>query len=366
VDIVRTHVGYDRAAVLMAEGGSPILRPIVTDERVATRPNGQVSFGTLLPSSVASQAFRTGKSVMSEPTEEHPIAMLAVPMVAQDGSVGVIELQRAERCFLEREDRVASALGNHVALALKNLQLAENAREVAALKKIDHLKTELLSTVSHELRTPLSSIKGYATTLMEHGAILSPEESREFLEIIDSESDRLDELIRNLLDMSRLEAGVLKIDREPTDLAEVARACMRRVQRNTQRHQLLLEWETDQLVDVDPSRIAQVINNLLENAVKYSPDGGEIVTAAQPQGAMLQISVADQGVGIPQRDLHRVFDRFHRVEGEISKRVGGTGLGLAICQRLVEAHGGKIWVESRLGKGSTFYFTVPLTRMEAR
>jgi hypothetical protein len=102
------------------------------------------------------------------------------------------------------------------------------------------------------------------------------------------------------------------------------------------------------------------------NSVKYSPDGGEIVMAAQPQGAMLQVSVADQGVGIPQRDLHRVFDRFHRVEGEISKRVGGTGLGLAICQRLVEAHGGKIWVESRIGKGSTFFFTVPLVRMEAR
>ena len=271
----------------------------------------------------------------------------------------MIELQRAERRFLEREERVASALGNHVALAIKNLQLAENAREVAALKKIDRLKTELLSTVSHELRTPLCSIKGYATTLMEHGAVLSPEESREFLEIIDSESDRLDELIRNLLDMSRLEAGVLRIDREPTDLSEVARACMRRVQRHTERHQLLLDWETDQLVDVDPSRIAQVMNNLMENAVKYSPDGGEIVTAAQVQGAMLQVSVADQGVGIPQRDLHRVFDRFHRVEGEISKRVGGTGLGLAICQRLVEAHGGKIWVESRLGRGSTFYFTVP-------
>ena len=370
VDIVRTHVGYDRAAVLMAEGGSPILRPVVTDERAAVgqggRTNGQAAFATLLPSSAASQAFRAGKSVTIEPTEEHPVALLAVPMVAQDGSVGVIELERAEGRFLEREERVASALGNHVALALKNLQLAENAREVAALKKIDRLKTELLSTVSHELRTPLSSIKGYATTLMEHAAVLSPEESREFLEIIDSESDRLDELIRNLLDMSRLEAGVLRIDREPTDLSEVARACMRRVQRHTERHQLLLEWETDQLVDVDPSRIAQVMNNLMENAVKYSPDGGEIVTAAQVQGAMLQVSVADQGVGIPQRDLDRVFDRFHRVEGEISKRVGGTGLGLAISQHLVKAHGGKIWVESRLGRGSTFYFTVPLTRMEAR
>jgi signal transduction histidine kinase len=370
VEILKTHVGYDRAAVLLAEGGSPILRPVHVDERASVgagaRANGYGSIGGLLPSSLASQASRTGKTVTSGPDEEHPVAQMAVPMMLKEGSVGVIELERSERPFTTGEERVASALGNHVALAIQNLKLAEDAREVAALKKIDRLKTELLSTVSHELRTPLSSIKGYATTLMEHGEVLSREESREFLEIIDSESDRLDELIRNLLDMSRLEAGVLRIDREPTDLSEVARACMRRVQRHTDRHQLSLDWETDLLVDVDPSRIAQVINNLMENAVKYSPDGGEIVTTAQPQGAMLQVSVADQGVGIPQRDLHRVFDRFHRVEGEISKKVGGTGLGLAICQRLVEAHGGKIWVESRIGRGSTFYFTVPLTRMEAR
>ena len=373
VEILREHVGYDRATVLLSEERSPIMRPVIVDDRTAVgagaRANGVHSgpaIGNVLPSMLASQASRSGKPITSEPTEEQPMAMMAVPMMLKEGSVGVIELARAEKSFLESEERVASALGNHVALAIKNLQLAENAREVAALKKIDRLKTELLSTVSHELRTPLSSIKGYATTLLEHGDILSREESREFLEIIDSESDRLDELIRNLLDMSRLEAGVLRIDREPTDLSEVARGCMRRVQRHTERHQLLLDWDTDQLVDVDPSRVSQVITNLLENAVKYSPDGGEILTSAQPQGAMLQVSVADQGVGIPQRDLHRVFDRFHRVEGEISKRVGGTGLGLAICQRLVEAHGGKIWVESRLGKGSTFYFTVPLVRMEAR
>jgi len=383
LDILRARLGYDRAAVLLCEERSPILRPVVTDERVAVstngRANGHSSLGPLLPSSLAGQAFRSNKPASAGPDEECTVAMLAVPLALNDGSVGVVELERAERPFRESEERVAVVLANHVALAIKNLQLAEHAREVAALKKIDRLKTELLSTVSHELRTPLGSIKGYATTLLEHGEILSPEEAREFLEIIDGESDRLDELIRNLLDMSRLEAGVLRIDREPTDLAEVARACVQRVQRLTDRHQLQLEWSVDQLADVDPRRIAQVMTNLLENAVKYSPDGGEIVLAAQPysQGsglgspglgspAMLQISVADQGVGIPQRDLHRVFDRFHRVEGEISKRVGGTGLGLAICQRLVETHNGKIWVESRLGKGSTFYFTVPLVRMEAR
>jgi signal transduction histidine kinase len=283
----------------------------------------------------------------------------------KDVAVGVVELERGERAFAEGDERIGAALANHVALAINNLQLAEHAREVAALKKIDRLKTELLSTVSHELRTPLGSIKGYATTLLEHEDLLGREERREFLEIIDSESDRLDELIRNLLDMSRLEAGVLRIDPEPTDLADVLAECAQRVQRLTDRHTIVTVWECDRLVEADKNRVKQVLNNLLENAVKYSPDGGEIVAAGRVQGSVLEVSVADQGVGIPTRDLHRVFDRFHRVEGEISKRVGGTGLGLGICKRLVELHHGQIRVESRLGKGSTFYFTLPLSRVEA-
>jgi signal transduction histidine kinase len=283
----------------------------------------------------------------------------------KDGAVGVVELERAERAFDEGDGRIGAALANHVALAINNLQLAEHAREVAALKKIDRLKTELLSTVSHELRTPLGSIKGYATTLLEHEGLLSRAERREFLEIIDGESDRLDELIRNLLDMSRLEAGVLKIDPEPTDLADVVAECAQRVQRLTDRHAILTVWECDRLVEADKNRVKQVLNNLLENAVKYSPDGGEIVATGRVKGNTLEFSVADQGVGIPTRDVLRVFDRFHRVEGEISKRVGGTGLGLGICKRLVELHHGQIWVESRLGKGSTFFFTLPLSRVEA-
>ena len=291
--------------------------------------------------------------------------MLAIPLVRTDGAVGVVELERAERPFDESDERIGVALANHVALAIGNLQLADQAREVAALKKIDRLKTELLSTVSHELRTPLGSIKGYATTLLEHEGLISREERREFLEIIDSESDRLDELIRNLLDMSRLEAGVLRIDPEPTDLSDTLQECAQRVRRLTDRHRIVTEWDCGRLVDVDKNRVKQVLNNLLENAVKYSPDGGEILATGRIHGGALELSVADQGVGIPTRDLHRVFDRFHRVEGEISKRVGGTGLGLAICKRLVEAHHGRIWVESRLGKGSTFFFTLPLSKVEA-
>ncbi|MFN8523806.1 MAG: ATP-binding protein [Chloroflexota bacterium] len=377
LDILRERVGYDRAAVLLCEANSPLLRPVVTDERPGSIQHASGG-SQLLPSADASLAFRTAKAQRrapvatedpdgpSTPGDEPISALLAVPMPLKDRVIGVVEIERETRPFTDADERIATALGQHVALAIHNLELAEDAREVAALKKIDRLKSELLSTVSHELRTPLGSIKGYATTLLEHDGLLSREESREFLQIIDSESDRLDELIRNLLDLSRLEAGVLKIDTEPVDMQELVRECAERVQRHTEAHQILMSWDCDRFVECDPRRIAQVVNNLLENAVKYSPEGGDIVVGGQVQHNMLLVSVSDQGVGIPSRDLRRVFDRFHRVEGEISKRVGGTGLGLAICQRLVEAHGGKIWVESRLGKGSTFYFTVPLSSTSLR
>ncbi|HYU19925.1 MAG TPA: ATP-binding protein [Chloroflexota bacterium] len=395
LEIIRERIGYDRASVLLCEANSPVLRPVVTDERVRAPTGGNGLRGStvprasrppgLLPSSLASLAFRSGHPARSGPGDSMlideqpadgrspersvhivpPPALMAIPLPLKDGAIGVVELERAERPFSDADERIVVVLANHVALAINNLQLAEHAREVAALKKIDRLKTELLSTVSHELRTPLSSIKGYATTLLEHDRVLSRAETREFLETIDSESDRLDEMIRNLLDMSRLEAGVLKMDREPIQMAEVVESCAQRVQRLTDRHRIMMAWSCDQLVEADPRRIAQVATNLLENAVKYSPDGGEIVVGGQIQGDTLVVSVTDQGVGIPTRDLNRVFDRFHRVEGEISKRVGGTGLGLAICQRLVEAHGGKIWAESRLGKGSTFFFTLPLYERSA-
>ncbi len=390
LEILRERVGYDRAVVLLCTPNSPLLTPVASDERVnAAFPSIPSPVRSApLTSSLASQVCRSGQPLRhdAEPGAECPVpdsasndlarsapssarhatpALLVIPLLRKEGAIGAVQLERAERAFSDGDERIGMALANHVAMAITNLMLAEDAREVAALKKLDQLKSELLATVSHELRTPLGSIKGYATTLLEHDSLLSRDESREFLEIIDSESDRLNELIRNLLDMSRLEAGVLKMDRESIQLIEVIEACVARVRRHTDRHQIEIEWTGDRLVDADPRRIAQVLTNLLENAVKYSPDGGEISVGGQVQGGMLQVSVADQGEGIPTRELHRVFDRFHRVEGEISKRVGGTGLGLAICQRLVEAHGGRIWVESRLGRGSTFFFTLPLSRSEA-
>jgi two-component system sensor histidine kinase KdpD len=284
-------------------------------------------------------------------------------MVLKRRVVGVVDLESHEAAaWSPTLERLLVALANHAALAVDNLHLLDETRKVAALRELDRMKTELLGTVSHELRTPLGSIKGYATTLLTHGNRLRKDEQREFLEIIDSEADRLRDLIENLLDLSRLEAGVLRIDRQPARLGGSAREVARKVQLASPGHELGLEWPPDDpLVNADQKRIYQVLQNLLTNAVKYSPVGGCITLSGRVERRELVISVADQGLGIPAAELDKIFDRFHRVQSEVSRGIGGTGLGLAICKGLVEAHGGRICAESGGdGKGSTFRFSLPL------
>jgi signal transduction histidine kinase len=160
--------------------------------------------------------------------------------------------------------------------------------------------------------------------------------------------------------MSRLEAGVLRVDPSPTRLQRLAEGAVQRAQHLTPAHQIVLDWRDDPWVAADVLRVEQVLTNLLNNAIKYSPDGGQICLSSRPRDGMLLISVQDHGVGIPPREVDKIFDRFHRVEGDLARRVSGTGLGLAICRGLIEAHGGRVWVESEPGVGSTFTVTLPI------
>jgi PAS domain S-box-containing protein len=233
-------------------------------------------------------------------------------------------------------------------------------RDITRERELDEMKSQLLSTVSHELRTPLASIKGFATTLLRQDVQWDEDSRREFLSIIDAESDRLSELIGNLLDMSRIEAGTLRIEAEPIDLGALLDETSEAFQRMASSHRFRVD-QPPRLPQVlaDPRRIRQVLRNLVENAVKYSPGGGEIVVVAQAGPDQVEVSVSDQGIGIAAEDLERIFDRFYQVDSASTRKVGGSGLGLSICKAIVEAHGGRIWVESELGRGSTFYVSLP-------
>jgi signal transduction histidine kinase len=235
------------------------------------------------------------------------------------------------------------------------------AEAMAQLEVANQHKSDLLSTVSHELRTPLGAIKGYATALLRFGPRIRPAERREFLEAIDRAADRLSALIEDLLLAQRLEAGKLPITPEPLNLAELAEEVVAELApRTVDHHFVCLLPPTLPTARGDSRRVRQVLLNLLENAIKYSPDGGEIRIAAEACDGDLLVSVRDQGLGIPAEHVGRVFERFHRVETGVTRTTRGAGLGLSICQGIVQAQGGRIWAESAgPGHGSTLLFTLP-------
>jgi PAS domain S-box-containing protein len=243
-------------------------------------------------------------------------------------------------------------------------QLEAEAAQARAAREADRLKSELLSTVSHELRTPLAAIKGFTSTMLRYGDRLSLAEQREFLNDIEASSDRLAELVGNLLNMSRLEAALLSMEAEPLDLAPLVREEASGFwPRLTGRKQTLHLDVPDRLplVQADPRRMRQVLANLLDNAAKYTPSGGRVTVRAYAEGPEIVVTVADTGPGIPPEHLNRVFDPFHRVDSGLTRTVGGTGLGLAITRRILDAHGGRIEVDSTLGGGATFTVRVPIS-----
>ncbi len=238
-------------------------------------------------------------------------------------------------------------------------------RDITREKELDEMKSQLLSTVSHELRTPLASIKGFATTLLRDDVDWDEQSRREFLAIIDEESDRLTELIGNLLDMARIEAGTLRVEAEHTDLRPIILETVAEFRMMTRAHEIEVNLPPVlPAVMADPRRARQILRNLVENAIKYSPDGGPITVRALARSDDVQTSVTDRGIGIEEQQLEHIFDRFYQVDNASTRKVGGSGLGLSICKAIIEAHDGNIWVESQPGAGSTFHFTLPLARQE--
>lgn len=233
-------------------------------------------------------------------------------------------------------------------------------------EEMDRLKTNLLSAVSHELRTPLASIKGYSTLLLDYSDRLDSEKQSHSLTCIDNATDNLTELIDHLLDLSRLEAGLFRLDKRPTEFGGLLRDTIAeaKVRYPDNRIEIRLLKDFPAML-VDGRRIRQVVDNLLDNAVKYSQKDTAVTVRAKRGGGELIISVSDQGRGIPAEEIEYIFDRMYRLEERLSENPSGLGLGLSLCKAIVEAHRGRIWAESKVGKGSTFYFALPLDKKKA-
>lgn len=292
-----------------------------------------------------------------------PQSAICIPLITGQTIVGVLLLEnrRQPDSFAHVDLTFLQSVADLIALAIENVRMKEELQTKQSLREANRLKAELLSTLAHEMRTPLTSIKGYSTALLEEEVTLSPETQQEFLEIIDEGCDVLQDLIHDLLESSIIDASLLRLELQPVMLPRLAKSVIDEIAHQGQNLRFLVDFPRHfPIVDADPNRIAQVLRNLLDNAVKYSPQGGLVVVRGEVGDDEVIVSVADQGVGLAPEHLNQLFDRYFRAQSGLSLNVDGTGLGLPIALTIVESHKGRIWAESQLGQGSTFYFTIPL------
>jgi len=238
----------------------------------------------------------------------------------------------------------------------------EAQREAGLKSRLEEVMSQFVSNISHELRTPITCIKGYVETLLE-GALSDPATAKRFLEVIHEETERLNRLIRDLLDLSMMESNRAHLNRLRVDLGVLVNDAVSFMHDYAEKKNIQLTCHAKEglpEVQGDEDRLEQVLINVIDNAIKYTPQGGKVDVTCVEDDGFVKVAVADTGPGIPPEDLDRVFERFYRVEPDRSTQTGGRGLGLAIARHIVEAHGGAIWAESQIGKGSTFCFTIPV------
>jgi len=307
---------------------------------------------------------KTGRNITSA---------LCIPLVAKGQAIGVLNINRIDRdrSFTAADARVLSVFGEHAALAIQRVEeyraldtrasLLEEANR--RLVEVSRMKEIFLYTVSHELKTPLTCIIAYAEFLRQDENSIEPEQRKTFSRILYDQAHRLLELVNDIMDLSRLEGGAVKLNLTPSNLNDIVDSSVQTLETLAVRKGIRLTQElaTDMpMLTVDASKLRQVIVNLLNNAIKFTEAGGTINVLTRSAGEQLVVEVTDTGIGIAARDLTRVFDLFARTDVAINRNYEGLGLGLHLVKRLVELHGGRVWVESTPGKGSRFSFSLPL------
>jgi PAS domain S-box-containing protein len=320
---------------------------------------------TLMISDITSDPRLTPQ--MCEILRENNITSLVIfPLSVLGHWLGVLIVYFEQEININHTElRNLKVLINQLTITIFNLKLLddeEKSRQMA--ERANEIKTEFLAMISHELRTPLTSIIGFTTTLLAENITWNPNEQRDFIETIHQETIRLQELIDHLLDLSRLDVGMLPVLKRPETLEKILDDANAQLQTLTEKHLLSIDLP-DQLplVNVDAKRIVQVLVNLVKNASAYAPEGTEINIKASVCGKFVQINVKDAGPGIPMGDRKNIFKAFMRGRGQENSFPNGAGLGLAICKGLVEAHGGRIWIRNMNSPGTTFAFTIPLVSL---
>jgi signal transduction histidine kinase len=291
-------------------------------------------------------------------------ALLAVPLIAEDQLVGaLIVMRKRSGAFADEEVALLQTFATQSALAIQNARLfRELGDKSRQLEVASQHKSEFLANMSHELRTPLNAIIGFSEVLTDRMFGELNEKQEEYLKDIYTSGTHLLSLINDILDLSKIEAGRMELELTGFDLPTAIENALMLVRERAGRRSLTLHTNIDtQLgqIQADERKVRQVVLNLLSNAIKFTPEGVRIEVAAMPKDGFVEVSVRDTGIGIAPEDQEKVFEEFRQV-GTAAKKVEGTGLGLTLCRKFVELHGGKIWVKSQVGEGSTFTFTIPV------
>jgi K+-sensing histidine kinase KdpD len=317
----------------------------------------------------AQEAFSSAKNSLSQPELDpkqdrlEQRFYLGIPLLVGGICIGALVFIRfGGPQFTRDQIHLAEFIAAHVTQVIEHKRLVERITKLEAGRRLAKLQSDFIATVSHELKTPLGFIKGYTTTLLRNDISWNDESRKEFLSVINEEADQLTELVNNLLDSSRLQAGTLGIERKETDLTALIEENVERMR--TRYPDLNIEWspvQSDHIIRVDPRRISQVIVNLVSNAAKYAP-GSTLQISTSDLPDRIGIHIKDNGPGIPGEDLPNVFKRFYRAS-ETRSKVRGSGLGLYICRQIIRTHGGEIVVNSHKGQGAEFIITLPKQRM---
>jgi two-component system sensor histidine kinase KdpD len=288
-------------------------------------------------------------------------AGLYIPLRTEQGVRGVLGIwfNNPERYLVPEQRRLLEAFAGLAAVALTRIQLTEQTREAELLAESERLRTSLFNSLSHDLRTPLASIIGAVTGLLEEDSVYTPTARRDLLQNINQGATRMDRFINNLLDMARLESGMLQLNKEWCDMQDIIGVAISRLGEHLRNRPVEIQIQPDlPLLRADSVLIEQVLVNLLDNALKFSEAGSAVVITARHSKKRLEVSVADRGLKIPLEDMERVFDKFYRLYSP--RQVSGTGLGLAICRGIIEAHGGQIWASDNPSGGVIITFVLPL------
>jgi K+-sensing histidine kinase KdpD len=295
--------------------------------------------------------------------EKIPKCVVAVPLSKDEHKYGVLVLETLYGpAFFSIDDiPLIQVLADLIALEINRARLDAVAAVAQQIQEEDRFRSEVMAALSHELRTPLASIKGYTTALMLKEVTWPEEKRQEFLRLIDEETDNLERMVSDIMDASLIDIGQLDIEPQPLRLPRLAEEAAQEMQHHSKKHRFVVDFPTGfPIVEADPRRIRQVFLNILDNSVKYSPEGGLIVIRGEVRPTDVVVSFADQGVGISPEDLIPLFDKYFRVKAPTGYHVPGTGLGLPVARAIVETHGGRIWAKSRVGEGTTLYFSIPL------